>query len=166
MGPFARWITFAIGGTRKRNSQFIAQSGKIALNPTFAANQHMVSAVNASGWQSFAQKRPEAALHAVANNRVADLLCDGYAKAQISFGSRHSTTVHQQHESGPCDPDSAIGGNKVRPFPNSGDSGHPRDRTVRKVFGCGQADSFLRPRERRAARILRPPGVAERVRKP
>lgn len=166
MGAFARRITLAICCPRERNGQFMAQSGKITLNPAFPANQYMVSTRDAGHRQSITQQRAEAALHAIANNRVADLLCDSYAKAQISLDSRNSVAIHQQHKSGPCDPDSAVGGNKVRPFPNSGDSGHPRDRTVRKVFGCDQADSFLRPRARRAARILRPPGVAERVRKP
>jgi hypothetical protein len=41
-----------------------------------------------------------------------------------------------------------------------------RNRRSRSWSVCDQAESFLRPRARRARRILRPPTVAERVRKP
>ena len=169
--PFARRIAFARSRSSESASQFLAHHRKIALNPGLAPNQHMVCTGHALVRQKFAQKRAKPALHPVAHHCVADFLGDGNAKAQQRLFAR--ALVYQKHKSGPCDPDGMICGQKVRPLGNDGKL-QIRARSAvtnkldrrKRLFRLDQADSFLRPRARRARKMFRPPTVAVRARKP
>src|SRR5687768_6185855 len=97
-------------------------------------------------------KRAEPALHPVAHDRAADLL--RHSDAQAHGGVAIAAFADKQDETGHWCPRSAIGRKEIRAAPERGEP-----------FGS-QADSVLRPRARRAARTLRPPGVALRARKP
>src|SRR5690606_15478141 len=79
--PPARRIALARHRSRQSDRQLLAQPAEIALDPAFAADQHMVVIGQPALRQRLAQQRAEAALHAVAHNRIADLLGDGDAIA-------------------------------------------------------------------------------------
>src|SRR5690606_5753841 len=66
--------------------------------------------------------------------------------------------VRQQHEAGARDAQPAVGGKEVGAVLEDRDGG--------KSLARAQAQRVLRPRLRRARRILRPPGVALRAKKP
>src|SRR3546814_11994944 len=64
----------------ERLGEFLFQQGEIALYAAGAADEHMVRALDAQCWQKRAGQRAKTALHAVADNRPADLLGEGDAK--------------------------------------------------------------------------------------
>src|SRR3546814_4334357 len=107
----------------------------------------MVRALDAQCWQKRAGQRAKTALHAVADNRPADLLGDGDAKTNGRVAIIAGT--NKKHETGHRHALSGVGRQQVAPLSD-----------------LPQADSFLRPLARRAARTLRPPTVAARARKP
>jgi len=117
-----------------------------------AGDQDMIRARDAGLGQQLARERAEPALHSVADNRVADFLGDGDAEThdRIVIAPRPD----DQHETGHGRPPAAIGRQKIRAA------------RKHRIGRLAQADSFLRPRARRAASTLRPPGVALRERKP
>jgi hypothetical protein len=101
--------------------------------------------------QQLADQSPEPPLHPVAHHGIADALGDGNAKTQ----ARARVSPSEQYKTGTRNAQSPVGSEEIStPCENSG-------------LDCrAQADSFLRPRARRARRTLRPPTVAERWRKP
>src|SRR3546814_14622167 len=103
--------------------------------------------LNAQLWQRLAGRGAKPALHAVGENRRADLLGDGDAKTNGRVAIIAGT--NKKHETGHRHALSGVGRQKVAPLSD-----------------LPQADSFLRPLARRAASTLRPPTVAERERKP
>jgi hypothetical protein len=66
------------------------------------------------GREQFAGQRPEAPLHAVADDGATDFLGDGEADAQaiIAVG----TIAHQQDETWHRESLAAVGGKEIRPF--------------------------------------------------
>jgi len=125
---------------------------EVAFNATGAADQDVIGASHPGIGQKFARERAEAALHAIANHGVTDFLRDGDAEAH--GGIAVLALAYEQHEAGHRHAPCAVRREKIRAA---------ADRLNR---GFAQAESVLRPRARRAARTLRPPGVAERLRKP
>src|ERR1700761_9138531 len=112
----------------------------------------MIGAGDAVGGKQCAAERAEAALHAVADHRIADLLGhrDAEAHRRIAVVAR----AYQKHEAGHGPARATVRREEIRAAPED------------DVSVLAQAESDLRPRARRAARTLRPLGVAERVRKP
>ena len=161
-------IALARRSAGERGFQFLPERGKVPLDPVFSADQDMVRARHALLRQNFTGQCAQAPLHAVAHHRVADFLGDGDAEALRAIGARHG--VDQKHKTGPCDPDSVVGGQKIGALGDDTEPGlaRPGERGRRGRGGnvWNQAESFLRPRARRAASTLRPPTVAERVRNP
>jgi hypothetical protein len=101
--------------------------------------------------QQLADQNPEPPFHAVAHHGIADALGDGDAKTQ----PRTIVRPGEQDKARTCNAQSTVGSEEIStPCENSG------------LDYRAQADSFLRPRARRARRTLRPPTVAERWRKP
>jgi hypothetical protein len=107
----------------------------------------MISARNALRRNQISPKRAKPPLHPVANDSIANFLGDSDAKALALI----------------C----------IAPIPDQ--QNEPRHREtlgpIRREEICAagerdQADSFLRPRARRARMIERPPGVDIRRRKP
>jgi hypothetical protein len=135
-----------------------AQKREVAFDPAFATDQDMVGIRQAANGQQFAQQGPEATLHAVAHDGVTDALGDGNAEAKSLTGSiRPAVRPRKQHEAGACYAQPLVGGQEI---------GAPGQYPDRRRIGLDQADSFLRPRARRARRMFRPPTVAVRARKP
>jgi hypothetical protein len=66
---------------RQRAGEIFAESGEIALDPGRAADDDMIGAVDTFLREDFAGERAEAALHAVSNDGVADLLSHREADA-------------------------------------------------------------------------------------
>src|SRR5829696_8090376 len=107
----------------------------------------MVGAGHPFFGQDIARERPEAPLHAVADDGAADLLGDG--DPEPDRGVAVVARADEEDEAGHGRAAAAIGGQEV------GSAGEG-----------AQAERVLRPRARRAARTLRPPTVAVRARKP
>src|SRR3546814_6386924 len=80
----------------ERLGEFLFQQGEIALYAAGAADEHMVRALDAQCWQKRAGQRAKTALHAVADNRPADLLGDGDAKTNGRVAIIEGT--NKQHE--------------------------------------------------------------------
>lgn len=115
----------------------------------------MVMTGKAFNRQQRARQFAQSPLHPVAHDRVADLPGDGHAVAQALPLVR----TGEQHEAWTRDAQALVGGEKVRAVFD--------DRELGAAFaGVAQAESFLRPRARRALSTLRPPTVALRARKP
>ncbi len=136
------------GGAGQRLGQFGGERLIVALDTALPSDQDMVGARYALTRQQIARERPQPAFHPVANDRVSDLLGDGEADA-----NRRVTVIPRanlQHEAGHRHAAPAIGREEIAA------AGQRRD----------YADSFLRPRARRARITARPPGVAIRARKP
>jgi hypothetical protein len=123
-----------------------------SLDTGAAPDQNVVGAGQAVLVEEFARKRAEAPFHAIADNRISNLFSDGDAEPHgvIAIIAR----AHQQHETGHGHAPPGIRREEIRAAP------------YRLDLCLRQAESVLRPRARRAARTLRPPGVAERARKP
>lgn len=141
---------------RERFGEFGPKLAEVPLHPTITADQHMIGAANAARGQHFPRERPQSALHPVANNRVTDLFSDGEADAhpRIAIGP----VAYQQDETRHRRPLATVRREKIRAA-GQGRNGGGR-------LPGGYADSFLRPRARRARITERPPTVAIRVRKP
>ena len=136
------------GGAGQRLGQLGGERLIVALDPALPSDQDMVGARYALFRQQITRERSQPALHPVANDRVSDLLGDGEADA-----NRSVTVIPRadlQHEAGHRHASPAIGREEIAA------AGQRRD----------YADSFLRPRARRARITARPPGVAIRERKP
>ena len=131
----------------ERMRKFGLEGRKITLDPACAADQDMVRSRNAVRTNHRTRQFAKTALHAVAHNGIADLLCD--RNPESHRGIAIVSPANQQHKAGRCHPACSIGGQKVRPLSNR-----------------NQAESFLRPRARRARITARPPTVAIRARKP
>src|SRR3546814_17778771 len=106
----------------------------------------MDRAFNAQCWQRRAGQRAKTALHAVADNRPADLLGDGDAKTNGRVAIIAGT--NKKHETGHRHALSGVGRPKVAP-----------------VRDPPPADRFLPPPARRAASPLRPPTAPDPDRK-
>ena len=85
-----------MGSARQCCAQFIAQPGKIALNPAVTADQHMIVCGQPKLREQFAQQCAKAALHPVANHRIADFSGDGDSEAYLIV----RIGVNQQHKTG------------------------------------------------------------------
>src|SRR5262249_2935449 len=107
----------------------------------------MIGAGDSLAWQQFARQCPEPPLHAVADDGAADLPGDGDAEPHLRLAVL--AIADEEDEAGHRRSSSLV-----------------RRQEIRAAGEIGQADSFLRPRLRRAARTLRPPTVAARARKP
>jgi hypothetical protein len=127
----------------------------------FPADQDVIGISHAMRRQKVAQQFAEAPLHAVADDGIADSFGHGDAVAQ----TRAAVGPGEQNEAGAGDAKAAVGGEKVR----AARQDRRLDRAIRSRAIWSrivQAESFLRPRARRARSTLRPPGVAVRARKP
>ena len=167
--------------------KFGTQLRKITFNTAFATDQHVVGTSDALMWQNITQQRAKTPFHAIARDRIADLARNGHSKPRpIRFGTTGSDSItcdngtsarfYQQHKAGPCDPDSMVCSDEICAFADDGQRQRPGQRRI--GFGVAvtrhsrprpplrQADNFFRPRARRARRMLRPPTVAVRARKP
>ena len=161
----AGWIALAGRSALQRGEQFGAEQRKISLDPAFAPDQHMIGRRKAVLGKEIAQQLAEAPLHPVADHRIADSLGHGDPEANLLRFIR----AREQHKTGSRNAQAPVGSEKIRsPREDSEARGSPvaQAQSMAQTRSVAQADSFLRPRARRAARILRPPGVAERVRKP
>jgi hypothetical protein len=92
----------------------LAEGCKIALDSGRAADHHMVGARDALPREDFAGESAEAALHAVADDGVADFLGNGETDAfgGITIGA----ITDEQHESGRRRALSSVRGEKIGPF--------------------------------------------------
>jgi len=84
----------------------------VALDSSGPANHHMIGASDAGCWNEIAGKRPEAALHTVADDCAADLLGNGKADAHrwVLVGA----IADQQDEAGGRGSLAFIGGKEIR----------------------------------------------------
>ena len=161
----------------QRGLQFCPQLRKVALHTALAPDHHVVVAGQAQRRQQITQQCAKPPLHPVAHHGITDPLGDGDAEslAPTPIGPR------QQHKTGPRHPQTRIRRQKILARRNGLQFGtrrgarslrrNPfimqiRNRGHRSGAQQAQAESFLRPRARRAANTLRPPTVAERERKP
>ena len=146
------WAIMAAGIGRGGAGQRLGQLGGerliIALDPALPSDQDVIGTRNALFRQQITRERPQPAFHPVANDRVSDLLGDGEADANALVTVIPRANL--QHEAGHRHASPAIGREEIAA------AGQRRD----------YADSFLRPRARRARITARPPGVAIRARKP
>jgi hypothetical protein len=143
--------------------EIAAKKREIALDPAGAPDQDMIGAGDPAHRQHLTGEGPETALHAVADDRAADLLRhrDPEAHPRVAVGA----IANEQNEAGRRGAAAAIGRQEIGAFRDGGEGRGPgRLRSAASLFA--QADNILRPRARRAARTLRPPGVALRARKP
>jgi hypothetical protein len=116
----------------------------------------MVGARYAKGRQKFASEGTKTALHPVPDDSAANLLRHG--KADPPGGVAIRSVANEKDESGHRLP---------APLVRREEVGAPRDDRDRACFPSRvQALRLLRPRARRARRMLRPPTVAMRARKP
>jgi hypothetical protein len=83
----------------------------LALYPFGAPDDHMIRAGETSGGDKFTSERPEAALHAVADDCAADLLGDREADAHRFV--RILAVADKQDKSGRGHATAAIGGEEV-----------------------------------------------------
>lgn len=127
--------------------EFSLQCREIALHATCPADQDMVRSRHSFRANHGTRQFAKTALHPVAHHGVSDLLCHRDPKPHCRITV--FAPAHQQHKAGRCHPACCVGGQKVRPLSNR-----------------NQAESFLRPRARRARITARPPTVAIRARKP
>jgi len=107
----------------------------------------MICARYARRRQNFPRKCAKTPLHAVADDGIANLL--GYGDPEPHAGIAIIAFPYEKHESGHGNTLAAVGSKEIG-----------------SALDSLQAESDLRPRARRAASTLRPPGVAERDRKP
>src|SRR5688572_28384945 len=134
-----------------------AEKGEIALDAAGAADQDMVGALDAADRQYLAGECPEPPLHPVADDRAADLLRHRNSEADRRFAVL--PLADEQDEAGRRSPVAAIARQEIGAFRDCSE-GRGLARLRRAGSGFAQADRVLRPRARRAARTLRPPGVA------
>ncbi len=81
---------------RERLAEIGAELREIALHPAVTADQHVIGAADAVIGKDVSGERAKAALHAVADDRVADLLGDGEADPHGGIGV--ASVADQQHE--------------------------------------------------------------------
>ncbi len=98
-------VTLASGGAFQGGEQFHPEQRKVALNPAFTSNQHMIIRGNPVLRQQITQQFPEPALHPVADNRIADSLGNCDAKAHLLRFIGPS----EQHKPGTRDAQSPVG---------------------------------------------------------
>jgi len=124
-----------------------------------AADQDMVGPGNSGIGEDMTGEFTETPLHPVAHDRIAHLLRN--CEAEPHGGIVVAAWADEQDEAGRRRTQGAIGREEFRATPELVDLAR-----IRAVAGFGYADSFLRPRLRRAAMTLRPPTVAILCRKP
>jgi hypothetical protein len=173
---------------QKRHSEIVHHIVEPRLERRSPTHQHViVSGAKRSGWRA-ADERAQAPPHAVALDGIADLFgdcksdprrpglgapsrlqdkcaCRGSRASCGSLGSRPKITsafqpLHETDIMGPTSRDR----HSERPI--FGLILFEQDRRPDRAARSAQALNFLRPRARRAAKTLRPPLVAMRVRKP
>ncbi len=127
--------------------QILTKQGKITLDTSIATNHHMVSTHDTAYRQYFASKFPEAPFHPVACDRITNLSGNGNSQPHCRVAV--ITITHQQNKATICRPLCRVSGKEIP-----------------ALADCNQAESFLRPRARRAWMTARPPTVAIRARKP
>src|SRR5690606_16339302 len=112
-------IAFALPRADQSRGELRTKLAEVAFDAAFAANQDMIVIGQAFVRERSAKQLAEAALHAVANDRVADLLGDGYAEALAlpAIGPR------QQDKAGPRNAQTAVGGKEVSPLAEDLDGG-------------------------------------------
>jgi hypothetical protein len=164
----------------KRAAEFLHHGVKSDLERGAPSNQHVVVTSGQRRWRSKPDELAQATPHPIAFNSVADLFADGETNPRRA--GRGPRACLQDKGAG-MSPRALL-----RPLPGSLGNGpkvtpafqplHCSDfgmtafsRTVRKcnrnTGACrAQALSLLRPCARRAAKTLRPPLLAIRVRKP
>ena len=106
----ARRLALPSSSARKRCGKFNAQSGEVAFDTAVAADQNVVVIGQPLFGQRGTEQLPEAALHAVANHRIADLFGDGDA---VAF-AQPPIRMGQKHETGTCDTQAPVSGNEIR----------------------------------------------------
>ena len=148
----------------ERLAEIADESGVIAGERSGAADEDMIGTRYAIFRVQLTGERTETPLDPVADHGVADLLGDreAHAGGRIAIATR----ADEQDEGRRRDALSAIGREEFGASPKASQRSHRKRRFRLPKERVVQAESLLRPRERRAARILRPPGVALRVRKP
>lgn len=127
--------------------QFGLQLAVIALDAVGTADEDMIRARDTVFGKQITSQGPKPSLHAIADNRAADF--PGNRNADTHGWIAIVPRTDQKNKSGHRNALPGVCRQEITPF--------------RKL---PQADSFLRPRARRAANTLRPPTVAERERKP
>src|SRR5690606_11741233 len=143
--PLPRRVALAGRGAFEGDGEFLAQLGEVALDPAFAADQDVVVVGQARLGQRRAEKLAEAALHPVADDRVADLLGDGDAVTLAV----PAVGVRQKHETGARDTQAPVGGNEIRALAHDLDRGGRHEVESRRWNG-------LRPAARKRERASRP----------
>ncbi len=101
----------AIAYPIERADQIGLHRGKVARHRLAATDQHMIGSGQSPIGEHLVDHRAEAALDAVAHNRVADLLGDGIADALLRVVVR--TLLDQQHERRCPDPKTAVGREEI-----------------------------------------------------
>ncbi|KHA62731.1 hypothetical protein NI18_21170 [Sphingomonas sp. Ant20] len=140
----------------ERLAELGPQQRVITLDAAVAPDQHVIGASDTAFRQQLTRQSPQPPFHAVTDDGVANLLGDGEADSH-----RLVTVIagaHEQDESRHRCALPRIRREKIAAFRH--------DRQASIAGRDGQADSFLRPRARRAWITARPPTVAIRARKP
>ena len=165
----------------KCNAEFLVHGVKRAFERGAPSNQHVVVACGQSRRWSKPDQLAQAAPHPVALHGIANLFTHGETNPRrASLGSRaglqdKGVGMNSHTMSSRTGPGSLGDGPKVTPafqplhcsdfdmtaFQRTVLTTQPKHRAR-----CAQALSLLRPRARRAAKTLRPPLLAIRVRKP
>ena len=96
----------------KRGRKVAAKLAEAALDPAGAADQHMVGAGQPLGRHEFAGEGSKAALHAIADDRIADLLGDGETNAHHRVAI--FAVTDQQDEAWSSGALAFIGGKEIR----------------------------------------------------
>ena len=94
--------------------QIFAKDREFALDAGRAADHHMVEAGMAALGKDVAGKGPQAPLHPVAEDRIADFPGDGEAGANLDVVI--AAIADEQHEAGGCRAPSRVGGEEVGAF--------------------------------------------------
>lgn len=98
--------------------QIGSQSFELALDPAGAADHHVIRSIMAARRNDLAGELAEAALHAIADNRAADLLADGEADtlgwvAILAIADEEDKARRRRAPSG-------VRSEKIRAFPKNG----------------------------------------------
>jgi len=132
--PAPGWIALPLCRASESDGEFFTQADEITLNTAFPANQDMVVIGQPFAGQCGAQQFPEPALHPIADDRVADLLGYGDAKAL----AQSAVGPGQQHKTGARHAQAPVGGKKVSAAFNDRDYGRII-RQLRRRASCGHA---------------------------
>src|SRR6185369_16115723 len=100
----------------KRVGEFDPEQPEIAFDALVAADHHMVGAGETPGRNDLAGERPEAPLHAVADDRSADLF--RYREADAHRRVRILAVADEQDEAGSGHAPAGVGSEEVRALPD------------------------------------------------